>query len=295
MKGRRKDRPRGGIAGSIDETVEGDAIVEDRQSQAEAPIASKRSIARSRRRSARIVEGVVRDVRPDALTVEIERLVRTRCEAEGAVVPSRRAIVAKVAEVRRFEPTRHLLILDRCLVTFPCGSGRGYATLHAAILAPPGRVVAWRVVAGPPLPEADAALLAEVQATSGPHPDTRVRLSTRGVPADRISHALAEAGVETTRPIAPIGRELVRSLGRRAGGAVLLFRIPARKAGARWLAPASLAELVKEIGTALDGTGRTAGPVPPFGLAPPLLAEELVLVLRSAIGRAATPLSEDVS
>lgn len=244
---------------------------------------SQREIKRLRRRTAEIVAQAVRDLRPGAPLQETRRLVDARCAAAGLPAPSPKALAAKIAEVRRFEAHPKMLILDRCYVETEIG-GRGpeIATLHVAILHPPGRIMAYRLIAGPPEDAIDAELLIEVQSASGPHPDIRVRLTASGPTESGIRTALSEAQLTTTgRTTRWAGTEAKDALGRSLLPDRIRIRLPRGAARARWAGQSTLAQLRIRIDEALRSDVRNgAEAAPAFGLARPRLAPRLVEALR---------------
>ncbi len=265
-----------------------DDLERERDREPDAP--SNRALKRQRRCAADIVEAALRDLRPSAPFQEIRRLVAARCAAVGVTEPTRHALVAKIAEVRRFEHRPKLITLDHCILeTVTGGTSPELCTLHVAILDPPGAIIAWRVVGGPADPRIDADLLIELQTMSGPFPDARVRLASSGPIAENIGSLLAATGVETVvRTMRERGSDAKRLLSRPLAPNRILLRAPRATAEASWAAPSAVTALRRRVSRLLGGgTEAAVAPSPVFGMAPSYRTPDLVNALRRIT--AATP------
>lgn len=247
---------------------------------------SQRALRRQRRRTAEIVAEALRDLRPQAPLQQVRRLVAERCAAAGLPEPSSNALAAKIADIRRFDPDQTMLVLDRCFVeTDAEGTGPEIATLHVAILHPPGRIMAYRAIGGPPEPAIDADLLIELQSASGPSTPARVRLAASGPTEVRIREALLEARLTpVSRTTRWSGEDAKEALGRSLLPDKVRMRVPRLEAGVPWACPQTIRQLSSRLNEAL-GPERPEGAhaAPQFALAAPHRASTFIAALRDIL------------
>ena len=244
---------------------------------------SGRAIRRQRRLSAAIVADAVRDLRPQAPLGQVRRLVAERCVAAGLPMPSRNALVAKIADIHRADPDATMLVLDRCFIETDIeGEMPKIATLHVAILHPPGRILAYRLIGGPPEAAIDAELLLELQSTTRGGPSARVRLAASGPVEEHIRAALMEARITVASKTSRWrGQDAKDALG----GSLLPHRVrlraPRLETCVSWAGPRTVRRLSSRLDAILDHerTPQTAGTLH-VSLAAPHRAPTLISMLR---------------